>query len=109
VLTATGNVLFGIPLGGQRGVGVRPYVLAGAGVVRTKVDVLGDVLSLNNSRAAWDFGGGVMLFFGDNIGLRGDVRYFRTFGDVDFDLIDLLVRRERLDFARGSAGLILRF
>jgi Outer membrane protein beta-barrel domain len=109
VLTATGNLLLGIPFGGQSGVGVRPYVLAGAGVIRTKVDVLGDVLSLNNSEAAWDFGGGVMLFFGDNIGLRGDLRYFRTFKSLDFGLLDILERRQHLDFARGSAGLILRF
>src|SRR5262245_56515612 len=79
VLTATGNLLIGIPVGGQRGVGFRPYVLVGAGVVRAKVDVLGDVLSFDNSRAAWDFGGGVMFFFGNNVGLRGDLRYFRTF------------------------------
>jgi hypothetical protein len=46
-----------------------------------------------------------MFFFGSHVGLRGDIRYFRTFGDVDFDII----RTGRLDFTRGSAGLILRF
>ena len=25
VLTATGNLVFGIPIGGQKGVGIRPY------------------------------------------------------------------------------------
>ena len=109
VLTATGNLLFGIPIGGQSGVGFRPYALVGLGVIRSKVDVLGDVLRLDNSDLAWDFGGGAMFFFGSHLGLRADLRYFRTFGDVDFDLIDLVEGSQSLDFARASAGLILRF
>jgi opacity protein-like surface antigen len=107
VLTATGNLLIGIPIGGQTGVGFRPYGLVGLGVIRSKVDAFGDVLSLDNSKAAWDFGGGVMFFFGTHVGVRGDIRYFRTFSAVDF--IDVIERTDRLDFARGSAGLILRF
>jgi opacity protein-like surface antigen len=106
VLTATGNLLIGIPIGGQTGVGVRPYVLAGLGVIRSKVDAFGDDLSLSRTKAAWDFGGGVMFFFGTHVGLRTDLRYFRTFGELDFDLVE---RPRRLDFSRASAGLILRF
>ncbi len=105
VLTMTGNLLVGIPIGGQKGVGFRPYGLAGLGVIRSKVDAFSDVLSLDNSKAAWDFGGGAMFFFGSHVGVRGEVRYFQTFGDVDFDVI----HTGRLDFARASAGLILRF
>jgi opacity protein-like surface antigen len=105
VLTATGNLILGIPIGGQKGVGVRPYGLVGLGVVRSKVDALGQVLSFDNSEAAWDFGGGVMFFFGTNVGVRGDLRYFRTFGNVSLVTPGL----GKLDFARGSAGLILRF
>ena len=109
VLTATGNLLVGIPIGGQQGVGFRPYALVGLGVIRSKVDVLGDVLRLDNSELAWDFGGGAMFFFGSHLGLRADLRYFRTFGDVDFDLVDIIAEPQSLDFARASAGLILRF
>ena len=105
VLTMTGNLLVGIPIGGQKGVGFRPYGLAGLGVIRSKVDAFSDVLSRDNSKAAWDFGGGAMFFFGSHVGVRGEVRYFQTFGDVDFDVI----HTGRLDFARASAGLILRF
>jgi len=105
VLTGTGNLLLGVPIGGQKGVGFRPYALVGLGVVRSKVDAFSDVLSLDNSKPAWDFGGGAMFFFGSNVGLRGDIRYFRTFGDVNFDVL----RTGRLDFTRASAGLILRF
>ena len=106
VLTATGNLLVGIPIGGQTGVGVRPYALVGLGMLRSKVDAFGDIPSLDNSELSWDFGGGLMFFFGTRVGLRGDVRYFRTFGDVDFDPVD---RPQTLEFGRASVGLILRF
>ncbi len=105
VFTATGNLLFGVPIGGQKGVGFRPYALAGIGMVRSKVDALTDVLNFDDSKAAWDFGGGAMFFFGNNVGIRGDVRYFRTFGAAD--LIGL--GSDHLDFGRASAGLVLRF
>jgi opacity protein-like surface antigen len=109
VLTATGNLLLGIPIGGQKGVGFRPYVLAGIGVIRSKVDGFEDGLSLDDTKGAWDFGGGAMFFFGTHVGLRGDLRYFRTFGGLNFDLINGVERRPGLDFARASTGLILRF
>ena len=109
VLTATGNLLIGIPFGGQTGVGFRPYVLGGLGVVRSKVDGLEGTPTLDNTEAAWNFGGGAMFFFGTNVGLRTDLRYIRTFARVDLDITDGIVTRGRLDFARASAGLIVRF
>jgi len=107
VFTATGNLLVGIPIGGQQGVGFRPYALAGLGVIRSNVDGFSQVLSLDNSEAAWDFGGGAMFFFGSHVGVRGEVRYFRTFKAIN--LIEGIDRSGALDFTRGSAGLILRF
>ena len=109
VLTATGNVLIGVPFGGQSGFGIRPYGLAGLGIVRSQIDASGAGIGLDETKAAWDFGGGVMLFFGSHVGLRGDLRYIRTIGRFEFDPIDGLERSRRLDFGRGSVGLILRF
>lgn len=109
VLTATGNLLLGIPFGGQTGIGFRPYVLAGLGLLRSEVDAFGDVASADHTEAAWNFGGGAMFFFGTNVGLRTDLRYIRTFGRIDIDISDGVERLGRLDFARASAGLIVRF
>src|SRR6476620_12057162 len=106
VLTATGNLLFGIPIGGQHGVGFRPYALAGLGVSRSQEDTFGDALRRDENNLAWDFGGGVMFFFATHVGLRAELRYFRTFGDLHFDLTDLFDRPRSLDFARASTGLI---
>jgi hypothetical protein len=106
VMTATGNLLLGIPIGGQHGFGVRPYALIGVGIIRNKVEAFGDLLNLDDTNSAWDFGGGIMLFLGTHVGLRGDLRYFRTFSNVDFGVLDT---SQQLDFARASAGLIIRF
>jgi opacity protein-like surface antigen len=109
VLTATGNLLLGIPIGGQTGVGFRPYLLAGLGAIRSQLDVFGEGSRRTETQAAWSVGGGAMFFFGTHVGLRADVRYLRTLEDVDFDLGDLTEARHHLDFARASAGLVIRF
>jgi hypothetical protein len=110
VLTMTGNLLIGVPFGGQSGFGVRPYAAAGVGVVRPEGEGFPESEVLGEYRAAWDFGGGVMIFFADHVGVRGDVRYFRTFEAVDFFEVDVDTEGAgKLDFTRGSVGLILRF
>ena len=38
VLSLMGNVLLGVPFGGQKGFGVRPYGLVGIGVLRSDLE-----------------------------------------------------------------------
>jgi opacity protein-like surface antigen len=109
VLTVTGNLLFGIPIGGQKGFGFRPYALAGVGVIRSNLDAFGNPSGVDTNSAAWDVGGGAMLFFSNHVGLRGDLRYSRTFNSVDFGPIDVSVGVRHINFARASGGLVLRF
>jgi opacity protein-like surface antigen len=109
VLTATGNFLIGVPIGGQKGFGFRPYFLAGVGVIRSNLDAFGNSSGVDTNSAAWDIGGGAMFFFSNHVGLRGDLRYFRTFNSVDFGPIDVTLGPRHINFARASAGLVLRF
>jgi hypothetical protein len=106
--TATGSLLLGIPFGGQSGFGIRPYGLAGVGVMHTSAD-FGGVASGDEDNVTWSAGGGVMLFFGTRVGIRGDIRYFQTFDDLEIFGIELASSPGKLDFTRGSAGLIFRF
>jgi len=108
VLSLMGNVLLGVPFGGQQGFGVRPYALVGIGVLRSDLESFADLVGSDNTEVAWDFGGGVMVFFGAHVGIRGDLRYFRTFGKVDFGPIEV-EDSEAVDYTRGSIGLVLRF
>ena len=106
VLTAMGNVIVGIPVGG-RGGSIRPYALAGVGLIRTNVQTIGDVFDVQTKNDfGFDVGGGVMGFFAQNVGLRGDIRYFRSFEGGD-NVTGLAV--SNFNFWRASAGVTFKF
>jgi opacity protein-like surface antigen len=106
--TVMGNLIVGIPVGGRAGAGFRPYATIGFGVIQTKVDDPGGLFDLENNEAGINIGGGAMVFFGNHIGVRGDIRYFRNLttpeGGNGFNL-DF----RGFDFWRGTAGVVFRF
>jgi hypothetical protein len=108
VLTATGNLILGIPFGGQQGFGIRPYGLAGAGLLRSKSD-FGTGVEIDENNVTWCAGGGVLLFFGTRAGLRFDARYFRTFDDLEILGIPIAQSPGKVEFTRASLGFVLRF
>ena len=108
LVTLVPSLVLGIPLGGQRGFGFRPFVLAGAGLVRRNFDV-GSLTSVSQNDLAYTLGGGVMIFFADHIGIRGDLRYFRNFRVDDYGLGGVEVERGTFDFSRASGGVVFRF
>ena len=107
--TATGNLIVGIPFGGQDGFGVRPYGVVGAGVLKSESDFGTDLAEIDDSNLTWSAGGGVLLFFGTRTGVRFDVRYFRTFDDLEILGLPIAQSPGKVDFTRGSVGLVLRF
>jgi opacity protein-like surface antigen len=107
VTSLMGNVIIGIPIGGQTGGGVRPYVSGGAGLLRSRLDDVEDFFDVSQNSFGVNAGGGVMLFFTDNVGLRGDLRYFRSLEKDDENAIDLSLGS--FDFWRASAGVTFRF
>lgn len=103
VLTFTGNVLIGPQIGP-----VRPYGTAGLGLIKTNVDFDTEgLLETSNNHFGWDVGGGLMIFFSDHVGVRGDIRYFHAFNDSS--LLGLSLGDTKLDFGRASGGLVFRF
>ena len=102
------NILVGIPIGGQTGGGVRPYVAGGAGLLQSRVEDPDALFEIDNNDFGINLGGGVMGFMTDNVGFRGDLRYFRGFGEdttndqIDFDMSDF-------DFWRGTVGVTFRW
>ena len=38
VMNLMGNLIIGVPVGGQQGPGVRPYVVGGVGLIRSQID-----------------------------------------------------------------------
>jgi opacity protein-like surface antigen len=103
VTTLMANVIFAAPKGP-----VRPYVSGGGGLLRTNVESAGGLFSdANRNDFGFDVGAGVMGFFSDNVGLRGDIRYFRAVSNDDDDSVDLNLGSFK--FWRGSVGLTFRF
>jgi opacity protein-like surface antigen len=108
VVTLMGNVLVGIPIGGQTGPGIRPYASGGVGLIRTHVDGGGLFSDLSSNDFGLNVGAGVNGFFTDNIGIRGDVRYFRSLQDNEPDNeFDLAL--SDFDFWRATVGVTFRF
>jgi hypothetical protein len=103
VLTFTGNLMIVPKLGP-----IRPYALGGLGLLRTTAALsLANILLSENNSLGYSVGGGLMIFFGENLGIRGDVRVFKTLQDLTF--LGFEVPDSRLGFGRASAGLMLKF
>jgi opacity protein-like surface antigen len=103
VTTLMGSLVVGAHSGA-----VRPYAVAGVGLLRTKVQDFDETFDVNSKNDfGLNVGAGVMGFFSDNVGLRGDVRYFRGFRGTDDNATGLTVGDFK--FWRGSLGLSLKF
>ena len=107
-----GNVIVGIPIGGQHGAGVRPYVTAGLGAINTKIEGGTAASTLDNTDFGYNFGAGVNGYFSDHFGLRGDFRFFRTV-NADFSSFSSSVNpgsfsEGQFHFWRFGVGLLIR-
>ena len=105
VTTMMGNVLFSAPPGG----GVRPYASGGLGLIRASVQsATGLFNDLSTNDLGVNIGGGLNANFNDNVGIRGDLRYFRSLQDNEADN-DFDLSLGNFDFWRGSVGLTFRW
>ena len=80
VTTLMGNLLVGAPLGR-----LRPYGTFGAGLMRSNIGFFDVFDDLSRNDFGINYGGGLMLFLGENVGLRGDIRQFRNIRNEDID------------------------
>ena len=102
--TLMGNVIVGIPIGGQTGAGFRPYGSGGLGLIRSEISGMTFFNDLSTNDVGMNIGGGFHGFFSDNVGLRGDLRYFRSLQDNEPDG-DLDLGLSSFDFWRGTVGV----
>lgn len=102
--TVMGNLVFAAP---PAGAGLRPYVSGGFGLMRMNVESVGEVFDVTRNDFGVNAGAGLMLFATRSVGVRGDLRYFRSLQSADesfpgFDLGDF-------DFWRGSVGVTFKW
>ena len=106
--TVMGNLIIGVPIGGQHGVGFRPYAVGGVGLVKSRLGSSGDLFNVDSTDWGFNVGAGAMFFFSDNVGVRGDVRYFRSLEDVE-PIDDFNIGFANFRFWRGTLGVTIRF
>jgi len=100
MLTLMSNLMLVIPAGP-----IQPYGIIGVGLMRPHVKFDSTSLALDKNAFGWDIGGGLNVFLGRNIGVRGDVRHLRTFQDLTLGVFG----NDQVDFWRASAGVVFRF
>jgi outer membrane protein with beta-barrel domain len=101
--TLMGNLLLGAPIGQS----ARIYATGGLGLMKFRVKDADEFFDVNRNDFGVNVGGGVIVYFGQTVGVRGDVRYFRdvhesTSGDFDVDF-------GGFHYWRGAVGLSFRF
>jgi opacity protein-like surface antigen len=104
-----GNLIVGLPIGSSDRAGhIRPYVTGGAGLFRATAKRDDFLDRINSNDFAVNLGGGVMAFLSKHVGIRADIRYFRTLTNedagtgLDFELGDL-------NFWKWDVGAAFRF
>jgi len=103
VLTLMGNIM----LAPRFGV-AQPYALVGLGLIKSRVEFsAASLLESSNNHFGWDVGGGMIVFLGRRVGVRGDIRYFHAFQDLE--VLGIGLGSTKLDFGRAAAGLVFRF
>lgn len=103
VTSLSANLVLGVGAGP-----VRPYVTGGVGLLRSRIDTAGDLFDeISENDLGANVGGGLIVMVHENVGLRGDVRYFRGFDDIDVG--DLAIDLDDFDFWRAYAGLAFKF
>jgi opacity protein-like surface antigen len=83
---------------------VRPFVVAGAGLLRVRAETPASGLVISRTDWAFNAGAGALYTVNEFVGVRGDVRYFRYFQrHPDLPLLD----NGFFDYWRTSVGVTL--
>ena len=65
------------------------------------------IVSFTNNTFGWNAGAGMIVMFGSHVGIRGDIRHFNSFQELN--LVGLsLGGGTKLSFGRASAALVLQ-
>jgi opacity protein-like surface antigen len=113
VLTVMGNAVVSMPIAGQYRDRLRPYGTGGLGFMQMHVEspIERNFFKSTVWEPGWNAGGGILALITNRVGVRGDVRYIRSFQNrrgswtqgIDFD-----VAPGSFDFFRATAGVTLR-
>ena len=105
VIDLAGNVIVSLPPQVTAD-GLRPYVTGGAGLIHAEAADFLDIFQVRRTVPAFSVGVGAIGLLTNNVGVRFDVRYLRSFTKDDGSLAHV---GRRIDYSRATVGLVLRF
>jgi len=91
---------------------VQPFGVVGAGVIKTKIEDQSLASDSSENDVGWTIGGGLIVYVNKHVGLKGDVRYYRSFSALDLlnlDLGNVGNSGSKIDFGRAAFGVVLKF
>ena len=107
VTTFTGNIVIAAPRS-RTEYGLRPYFIAGAGVMRARlVDYFG-TFERSDFLPAFNLGGGAVGFFTNRAGVAWELRRFKSL-DRDTKETGLTIGKEHVSFWRASMAFVYRY
>jgi hypothetical protein len=86
-----------------------PYVTAGFGLMRQDARDREGFIDVSRNDPAVNVGGGVRFLLSEFLGVRADVRHFRSLRDPFPTPDPLVVDLERVNFWRVGIGAVIRF
>ena len=105
VVDLMGNVIVSLPPDVTAG-GLRPYLSGGVGLIHAEAgDILG-IFQVRRTVPAFNAGVGAIGLLTNNVGVRFELRYLRSFTNDDGSLARV---GRRISYSRGTIGLVLRF
>jgi hypothetical protein len=104
VSTLMAHILLGSRFG-ERG---RVFASVGGGLLKSRARDVDEFFDVDRNDFGVSGGVGAIGFLNDNLGLRGDVRYFRNLGDPEADN-EFDIDFGDFSFWRGTAGIVLKF
>jgi hypothetical protein len=104
VVDLTANVLLSLPPGATGG-GLRPYLVAGGGLIHAEAEDFLEVLQVRRTVPAITLGAGAVGLISNQVGVRFDLRHLRSLSkEAAFGLVG-----RRIAYSRFTLGLLLRF
>jgi opacity protein-like surface antigen len=107
VIDLTGSAIIAAPPG-MTGGGLRPYAALGAGIVHAQSSEIVNVLQVRRTMPVAIVGGGAYGLITNNVGVRFDYRYLRSFATPTADEESLGTVGRRISYSRFTFGLLLR-
>ena len=105
------SFMFNAVVGGKTRQGAnrafRPYFSGGLGWVKAKIESEELLFDEDSTKFGFNLGGGIMTYF-NHVGFRGDVRYYQTLSESEFDT-RLDAEIGDYDYWRATAGVTFRF